>query len=251
MGRLQNKVALITGAGSGMGREEALLFAREGAKVVVTDIQEDKVNQVVAEINESGGEAIGMLHNVTSEDNWIKVVAKAVETFGRVDILVNNAGIPSAPNQLHEFTLEAWNKVVDINMTGTFLGMKHVIPVMLENNSGSVINISSIAGLTGGSGASAYTASKGGVRLLSKAAAVNYAKNNIRVNSVHPGFIETPMTISMFEDEKMGQWFRSLTPLPRLGKARDVAEAVLFLASDESSFVTGIELPVDGGYSAQ
>ncbi|KQL46821.1 short-chain dehydrogenase [Brevibacillus choshinensis] len=251
MNRLQNKVAIITGAGSGMGREEALLFASEGAKVVVTDIQEEKVHQVVAEIKENGGEAIGLYHNVTSEENWVKVVEEAVETFGKVDVLVNNAGIPSQSMPLHEFTLEAWNRTMDINLNGTFLGMKHVLPVMLENKGGSIVNISSIAGLTGGSGASAYTASKGAVRMLTKGTAIQYAKQNIRCNSVHPGFIETPMTTDMFANDEMTKWFHSLTPLPRLGKARDVAEGVLFLASDASSFITGIELPVDGGYSAQ
>lgn len=251
MSRLHHKVAIITGAGSGMGREEALLFAKEGAKVVVTDIQEEKVNQVVAEIKEAGGEAIGLFHNVTSEENWVKVVEQAVQAYGKIDILVNNAGIPSSATPLHEATLESWNRTMDINLTGTFLGMKHVIPVMMANKGGSIVNISSIAGLTGGSGASAYTASKGGVRLLTKGTAIQYAKENIRVNSVHPGFIETPMTTDLFEDDQTNQWFRSLTPLPRLGKASDVAEGVLFLASDASSFITGIELPVDGGYSAQ
>lgn len=251
MGRLQNKVAIITGAGSGMGREEALLFASEGAKVVVTDIQEEKVNQVVAEIRENGGEAIGVYHNVASEDHWVKVVEESVKTFGIVDVLVNNAGISNQAMSLHEFTVETWNRTMDINVTGTFLGMKHVLPVMMENKGGSIVNISSIAGLTGGSGGSPYTASKGAVRMLTKGTAIQYAKHNIRCNSVHPGFIETPMTTDMFANEEMSKWFHSLTPLPRLGKARDVAEGVLFLASDASSFITGIELPVDGGYSAQ
>ncbi|GAA0399682.1 SDR family NAD(P)-dependent oxidoreductase [Paenibacillus motobuensis] len=250
MGRLANKVAIITGSAGGQGKAEAILFAKEGAKVVVTDVQEDKVNQVVAIIKENGGEAIGFYHNVASEDNWIQVVGDTVKAFGKVDILVNNAGVTSDTSFI-ETSLEKWNKVIDINLTGTFLGMKHVIPVMLENGGGSIINISSIAGLTGGSGASAYTASKGAIRLLTKGAAVDYAKNNIRVNSVHPGYIETPMTEAFFAIEPMLEWFKAATPLPYLGKPEDIADGVLYLASDESKFVTGIELPIDGGYSAK
>ncbi|CAH0118354.1 MULTISPECIES: SDR family NAD(P)-dependent oxidoreductase [unclassified Paenibacillus] len=251
MARLENKVAIVTGAGSGMGREEALLFAREGAKVVATDIREETVREVVALIQENGGEAAGFSHNVASEDQWAQIVKETIAKYGKVDILVNNAGVSGDATRMHEITLETWNKIMDINLTGTFLGMKYVIPHMLANKGGSIVNISSIAGLTGGSGAGPYTASKGAVRLLTKAAAVDYAKDNIRVNSVHPGYIETPMTTGLFADERMMQWFLSQTPLPRLGKAIDVAEGVLFLASDASSFITGIELPVDGGYSAQ
>ncbi|HLR09642.1 MAG TPA: glucose 1-dehydrogenase [Bacillota bacterium] len=250
MGRLDNKVALITGAGGGQGKEEALLFAKEGAKVVITDVQEDKVKEVASEIKANGGEAIGIFHDVADEDNWKDVVKKAVDAFGTIDVLVNNAGV-SINVKLHETSLEQWNKIMDINLTGTFLGMKHVIPVMLENGSGSIINISSISGLTGGGGANPYTASKGAVRMLTKAAAVDYAKDNIRVNSVHPGVIITPMTEEMFKDEKMLSWAHSVTPLPYLGKPMDVAQGVLYLASDESRFVTGIELPIEGGYTAK
>lgn len=251
MNRLENKVAIITGAGSGMGREEALLFAKEGAKIVATDIQEEKLQEVVAEIKENGGKAIGIKHNVASEDQWIHVVEESVKTFGKIDVLVNNAGISGGPVALHDTTLESWNKIIEINLTGTFLGMKHVIPVMIENKGGSIVNISSIAGLTGGSGAGAYTASKAAVRFLSKAAAVDYAKANIRVNSVHPGYIETPMTKELMADEKWVSYFLGNTPLPRLGKAIDIAQGVLYLASDESSYVTGIELPIEGGYAAK
>lgn len=250
MCRLKDKVALITGAGGGQGKEEALLFAKEGAKVVVTDVQEDKVKEVVAEINENGGSAVGYFHDVTSEDDWRKVVKNAINKFGKIDILVNNAGI-SINVKLHEITMDQWNKVMSINLTGSFLGMKHVIPNMMENERGSIINISSISGLTGGGGANPYTASKGAIRMLTKAAAVDYAKSNIRVNSVHPGVIITPMTEEMFKDEKMSNWAHSVTPLPDLGKPEDVAYGVLYLASDESKFVTGIELPIEGGYTAK
>lgn len=248
MGRLDNKVAIVTGAGSGMGREEAWLLASEGAKVVASDINEAGVQAVVKEIEAAGGDALAIAHNVTSEEDWIKVVAATMAKYGKIDVLVNNAGISMAVNML-DTSVDQWNKVMDINVSSVFLGMKHVVPIMKENNGGSIVNISSIAGLTGGSGAGAYTASKGAVRMLSKAAAVDYGQFNIRVNSVHPGFIETPMSAEHIE--KMLQWFLSQTALPRVGQAVEVAKAVLFLASDESSYITGVELPVDGGVTAK
>lgn len=250
MGRLDNKVALITGAAGGMGKADALLFVKEGAKVVITDIQEDKIQAVAQEIVQNGGEALGLAHNVTSEEDWQRVVKEAISKYGKIDILVNNAGI-SSPVSLLDTTLDQWDKVMDINIKSVFLGQKHVIPHMIENGGGSIVNISSIAGLTGGSGASPYTASKGAVRMLTKATAVDYAKDNIRVNSVHPGIIKTPMTENMMEDEKRKAWFNSVTPLPRLGLAEDIAAGVLFLASDEASYITGVELPIDGGYTAK
>lgn len=250
MGRLADKVAVITGAAGGMGKADALLFVKEGAKVAITDLQEDKLKDVVAEIEALGGEAIGIKHNVASEKDWVRVVDETVKKFGKIDILVNNAGISNA-TPFMDMTVEGWEKTMSINVTSIFLGQKYVIPHMIEAGGGSIINISSIAGLTGGSGAGPYTASKGAVRMLTKATAVDFAKHNIRCNSVHPGFIETPMTVDMFKDEKMAQWFQSMTPLPRLGKAEDIANGVLFLASDESSYITGVELPIDGGYYAK
>ncbi|WP_042159543.1 SDR family NAD(P)-dependent oxidoreductase [Paenibacillus gorillae] len=250
MGRLLNKVAIITGAAGGMGKADALLFAKEGANVVVTDLQEDKINEVVREIEAGGGEALGFKHNVASEDDWIRIVEETVAKFGKVDILVNNAGISNA-TPFMDLTVEAWEKTMSINVTSIFLGQKYVIPHMIEAGGGSIINISSIAGLTGGSGTGPYTASKGAVRMLTKATAVDYAKHNIRANSIHPGYIETPMTVDLMKDENMRQWFLSQTPLPRLGKPEDIAQGVLFLASDESSYITGIELPIDGGYYAK
>lgn len=250
MKRLENKVAIITGAAGGMGKADAILFAQEGAKLVITDIQEDKIKAVAQEIVDNGGEAIGLTHNVTSEEDWKRVVDEAVATFGKVDILVNNAGISSATPFL-ETDVELWNKVMNINLTSVFLGQKEVIPHMIKQGGGSIVNISSIAGLTGGSGTGPYTASKGAVRMLTKATAVDYAKHNIRANSVHPGFIITPMTTELMNDENMKGWFLSMTPLPRLGEAEDIAKGVLFLASDESSYITGIELPIDGGYAAK
>lgn len=250
MGRLDHKVAIVTGAGGGMGREEAILFAKEGATVVVTDIQEDKVKEVVNEIIANGGQAVGHLHDVTDEDAWARIAQETIDTYGKIDILVNNAGI-TINIKLHETSVEQWNKVMDINLTGTFLGMKHVIPNMMDNGRGSIVNISSISGLTGGGGANPYTASKGAVRMLTKAAAIDYSKHNIRVNSVHPGVIITPMTEEMFKEEQMLAWAHSVTPLPHLGESLDVAYGVLYLASDEAKFITGIELPIEGGYTAQ
>lgn len=250
MGRLHNKVAIVTGAGGGMGRADALLFAKEGAKVVVTDIQEDKVRQVVEEIKQNGGEGIGFVHNVASEEQWASIVEEAVNQFGKIDILVNNAGVSSA-TPFQDVSMDEWNRVMNINLTGVFLGQKSVIPHMIANGGGSIINISSIAGLTGGSGAGPYTASKGAVRMLTKATAIDFAQHNIRANSIHPGYIATPMTVDLMANDQMKQWFQSQTPLPRLGKPEDIAAGVLFLASDDSSFITGIELPIDGGYYAK
>ncbi|MGE7825381.1 SDR family NAD(P)-dependent oxidoreductase [Paenibacillus sp. NPDC093718] len=250
MGRLDNKVAIITGAAGGMGKADALLFVQEGAKVAITDLQEDKIKDVVAEIEALGGEVIGFKHNVASEEDWVRVVDETVQKFGKIDILVNNAGVSNA-TPFMDLTVEGWEKTMSINVTSIFLGQKYVIPHMIEAGGGSIVNISSIAGLTGGSGAGPYTASKGAVRMLTKATAVDFAKHNIRCNSVHPGYIETPMTVDLFKDEHMMQWFQSQTPLPRLGKAEDIARGVLFLASDESSYITGVELPIDGGYFAK
>lgn len=250
MGRIDNKVAIITGAAGGMGKADALLFVQEGAKVAITDLQEDKIKDVVAEIEALGGEAIGFKHNVASEEDWVRVVDETVQKFGKIDILVNNAGVSNA-TPFMDLTVEGWEKTMSINVTSIFLGQKYVIPHMIEAGGGSIVNISSIAGLTGGSGAGPYTASKGAVRMLTKATAVDFAKHNIRCNSVHPGYIETPMTVDLFKDEQMMQWFQSQTPLPRLGKAEDIARGVLFLASDESSYITGVELPIDGGYFAK
>lgn len=251
MGRLDNKVAIITGAASGMGRADALLFAQEGAKLVLTDIQEEKLQEVVSEILSSGGEVIGFSQDVSIEETWQKLVAEAVKAFGKIDVLVNNAGIAETGVILEEMPIEYWDRYMAINLTSVFLGTKHVIPVMRQNGGGSIINISSIAGLTGGCGAGPYTASKGGVRLFTKGLAIAYGKANIRVNSIHPGFTETPMTKEFFANEGLHQWFESQVALPRLGKPEDIAAAALFFASDESSWITGAELAIDGGYSAQ
>lgn len=247
MKRLDGKVAIITGAASGMGASEAKLFAQEGANVIATDIQIDKLTVLVDEINKSGGEAIAIKHDVTSEDEWKKVIDEGIERFGKITTLVNNAGV-STEKTIANMEMDEWNFVQNILLNGCVIGMKYVIPEMQKNNGGSIINISSIGGIVGMAGTSPYTAAKGALRSLSKAAAVDYAKSNIRVNSVHPGIIETPMTKASIEHAS--QYFGTFTQLPFYGSPEDVAYGVIFLASDESRFMTGAELVIDGGWTA-
>ena len=247
-GRLSGKVALISGAARGMGESEARLFAREGAQVVLGDILEDQGRAAVENIAQQGGSATFVPLDVTREQDWQRAVKTAEQTYGRLDILVNNAGIVRmAP--LDETSLEAWNEVIGVNQTGVFLGMKHAVPAMRRAGGGSIVNISSIAGLIGLPNIPAYQASKGAVRLLTKNAAVQYATDKIRVNSVHPGRIETPMTAPLAPERR--EMLLRLTPLGRDGTAEEVAYGVLYLASDESSYVTGTELVIDGGYTAR
>ena len=248
--RVKGKVVIITGAGSGMGREEAVLFAKEGATVVATDVNEEAVQAVVQEIEKAGGEAIAMKHNVASRSDWEAVYEKVESTYGGLDILVNNAGM-SQPESFDDLTDERWDLIVDVNMKSVYYGVQLGIPLMKQRGGGSIVNISSIAGLVGGSGAGAYTASKGGVRLLTKAIANDYGKDGIRCNSVHPGYIETPMSAAYMENPQYREWFLANTPLQKLGQAKEVAQAVLFLASDDASYITGVELAVDGGVTAR
>ncbi|MGG4498881.1 SDR family NAD(P)-dependent oxidoreductase [Brevibacillus reuszeri] len=249
MNRLAGKVVIITGAAMGQGAAEAKMFAQEGARIVATDMQEVKLQEVVQEITNAGGKAIAVKHDVASDADWQNVVEKAVQAFGKVDVLVNNAGV-STDKKLDQFELEHWNKVLNINLTGCVLGMKYVVPEMKKVGGGSIIHISSIAGLVALKYTNAYTASKGALRALAKASAVELAHDNIRVNSVHPGIIVTPM-IQKALDQGAQQIFEMGTPLPRLGKPEDIAYGVLFLASDESSFVTGTEIVIDGGWTAR
>jgi len=248
--RLENKVVLISGGAKGMGAAEAKLFAKEGAKIVIGDLLEAEGKQVEAEINEIGGECLFVPLDVTDEDQWKQAVAAAVARFGKLDVLVNNAGIFRS-HRIEDTNTDEWDQVMDINAKGVFLGAKAVIPAMREAGGGSIINLSSVAGLVGAAYSSAYTASKGAVRLFTKSTAIQYAADGIRSNSIHPGVIQTDMTAGAIADSKFKAERVDPTPLARLGQPEDVAYGVLYLASDESSFVTGAELVIDGGWTAQ
>ena len=259
--RLEGKVALISGGARGQGAAEARLFVQEGAAVVIGDILDDEGMKLEAEIRELGGRITYVRLDVTDSEQWANAVNEAVTRYGKLDILVNNAGIGStniggvqAP-RIHDAPEEVWDQIMDVNGKGVFLGTRAALPAMLANGSGSIINISSIAGMVGlspGSGAgSAYASSKGAVRLLTKSTAVQYAGDGIRCNSVHPGYIDTAMTARMMSEPGMREMRISATPLGRIGTVDDIANGVLFLASDESSFMTGSELVIDGGYTAQ
>ena len=249
--RLQSKVAFISGGALGMGAAEAKLFAGEGARVVIGDVLEEEGRKTEAEINETGGECLFVRLDVTSGEDWQRVVAATAARFGKLDVLVNNAGIYPAEPRLEDTSEELWDRIMAINGKGVFLGTKHTIPEMRKAGGGSIINISSTAGLVGFSWEAAYTASKGAVRLFTKATAIQYAKEGIRANSIHPGTIETHGTATALADEAYRQSRMETIPLGRVGRPEDVAYCALYLASDESSFVTGSELVVDGGYTAK
>ena len=248
--RLENKVALISGGARGMGAVEAKLFAEEGAKVIIGDMLEDEGRKIEAEINEAGGECVFVSLDVSDEDAWKRAVNEAVSRYGKLDILVNNAGIYRAHN-VEDTSADEWDQVMGINAKGVFLGTKSAIPAMRDAGGGSIVNISSVAGLVGSKLTSAYNASKGAVRLLTKSTAIQYASEGIRANSVHPGTIETPMAEGFLADDAMRKDRMDRTPIGRLGKPEDVAYGALFLASDEASFMTGSELVIDGGRTAE
>lgn len=248
-GRLEGKVAIITGAARGMGKAEAELFAKQGAKVVVADILDNEAKDTAEKINKDGYEAIGVKLDVTKADEWGKVVEQVTEKWGKVDVLVNNAGILSMGG-VEDATEEEWDRVMNINAKSQFLGIKYVLPAMKKATKGSIINISSIYGLIGSGAAVAYHASKGASRLLTKTVAAELAKYNIRVNSIHPGVIRTPMTDELLKNEQGAKELLGTTVLGRPAEPEEVANGALFLASDESSFMTGSELVIDGGYTA-
>ena len=255
--RLEGKVALLTGAAAGVegelmgfGGAAARLFCREGAKVVLTDIRDEQGQRTANEIGEAGGEAMYLHLDVTGEQEWISVIEAAVARFGRLDILVNNAG-SGARYRVEDTTEEAWDDQMDVHAKGVFLGTKHAIPHMRNAGGGSIINVSSIYGLVGSETSTAYHAAKGAIRLFTKAAAIQYAPENIRVNSVHPGYAHTPLTDRGYQDPVYFENIRSRIPMGRVGNAWDIANGMLYLASDESSFVTGSELVIDGGTTAQ
>jgi len=246
--RLNGKVAIVTGAAHGMGEAEARLFAKEGAKVVVADVLGKEADAVAADICASGGNAIAATIDVTSEPEWVALIAKTLASYGRIDILVNNAGI-SGSSVGDPDGLEGWQRVIAVNQTSVFLGTKLAAEQMAKTGGGSIVNISSIMGFVGGpSGHPAYSASKGAVRIYTKSAAVRYGPLGVRVNSVHPGYM--PPMLNATNANERGEKIAA-TPLRRLGEPIEVAYGVLFLASDEASFVTGTELVIDGGYIAQ
>ncbi len=247
--RLQGKVALISGGARGIGAAHARLFAKEGAEVVIGDLL-DEGNMVAAEIQQAGGKARFVRLDVSNEDDWRRAIAEAVGP-GRLNVLVNNAGI-SGSQWGDSLTPEAWDAIMEVNVTGVFLGTRAAVGEMLKAGGGSIINISSQMGIVG-SGAThpAYNASKGAVRSLTKAVAMQYARQGIRCNSVHPGPIDTPMADAIYHDPKKLEWVHSMVPLGRRGNPEEVAAGSLYLASDESSYVTGAELVIDGGWVAQ
>jgi NAD(P)-dependent dehydrogenase (short-subunit alcohol dehydrogenase family) len=267
MGRVQGKVALVTGAASGIGRAAALLLGKEGATVVVTDVQDDMGKDVAARIKQSGSDAIYLHQDVTSEDGWIGVIGEIKSRFGKLDILVNNAGIAVA-GPVTDMSLADWRRQQAINLDGVFLGTKHGLPLMRASGGGSIVNISSLAGLKGAAGLAGYCATKGGVRLFTKAVALECAaaKDKVRVNSVHPGIIETPiwggiangMSEETVSVRRAGANAPDLDALSAMvvptgvkGVPEDIAEGVLYLASDASRYVTGTELVIDGGMSTR
>jgi len=251
MGRLDGKVALISGGAKGQGAAETRLFVREGAKVVFGDILDGDGKKVEAEIRDTGGEATYVHLNVTRETDWRAAVATAVERYGKLNVLVNNAGILLRA-KIEATTEEDWDRIMAVNVKGVFLGTKCALPAMRQAGGGSIINISSTAGLVGSPGeTAAYTATKGAVRLFTKATAVQHAKENIRCNSVHPGPIATDMIKDMLENRAAWEQRLRRLPMGRVGTADDVGYGVLYLASDESSYVTGSELVIDGGTTAE
>ena len=256
MNRMRGKSAIITGGAVGIGRACALKLAEEGAAVAITDLNESAGAQVVDEIRRGGGDAIFVKHDAADEAGWRIVIRNALDRYEKVDVVVNNAGVALARDVEHT-TLEEWRWLMSINLDGVFLGTKHAIEAMKSHRSGSIINLSSIEGLIGDPSLAAYNASKGGVRLLTKSAALYCAKAgyNIRVNSVHPGYIWTPMVENFLKsqgDVAQGRkLLDSMHPIGHIGEPDDIAYGVLYLASDESKFVTGTELVIDGGYTAQ
>lgn len=256
MKRIEGKVAVVTGGVLGIGRATSLLLAKEGAKVAVVDLKDEEGKNVIAEIEAFGGIAKFWHLDTTKEKEVKAVFADIVSEFGKIDVLVNNAGISGVDKPTHEITEEEWDKVINVNVKGVFFCAKHVIPYMQKAGSGSIINMSSIYGLVGAGDIPPYHASKGAVRLMSKNDALLYAKDNIRVNSVHPGFIWTPLVEELGKRSPDGveafkKHLDSLHPIGQMGEPADIAYGVLYLASEESKFVTGSELVIDGGYTAQ
>lgn len=254
--RMKEKIVLVTGGAKGIGKAAAILLAEEGAKVAVTDLADDEGGAVIGQIRENGGTAEYWHMDVSDEQAVMDVFADVKKHFGPIDVLVNNAGISGVDKPTHEIEAEEWQKVIDINVKGVFFCTKHVIPQMREAGKGSIINLSSIYGIISAPDIPAYHASKGAVRMMTKTDALIYAKDQIRVNSLHPGFIWTPLVEELAERSEQGvdefkSHLDSLHPIGHVGEPEDIAYGILYLASDESKFVTGSELVIDGGYTAQ
>lgn len=248
MGRVTGKVCIVTGAARGIGAAVARRLVAEGAKVMLTDVSQEEGAQLAREL---GSSALFEKHDVTSAADWQRVVESTESAMGAVSVLVNNAGIMSAVGPFEQITEEDFRRVIDVNLIGVFLGMKAVLASMRRAGSGSIVNFSSVAGLVGSHRTDAYTASKFAVRGLTKSVALDLAQYGIRVNSVHPGIVDTPMVSSFIPSENTEVFKKATSPLGRLGTPQDMAHMVLFLASDESSFATGAEFVVDGGYTAR
>ena len=250
-GKLAGRVAIITGASSGIGRASALRFAAEGAKVLVSDVNEQGGNETVSMVTGAGGEATFASADVSCEDGARSMIEAALSAYGRIDVLFNNAGIVAMNGPTGEASVEVWNRVLAVNLTGVFLGCRFAIPEMLKTGGGAIINTASVAGLVGFPGLPAYCASKGGVVQLTKTMALEYATQGIRVNCICPGVIDTPMVALEALDEAGRAAMSQLEPVGRVGQPEEVAALALFLASDDASFMTGAIIPVDGGFVAR
>lgn len=248
-----DKVAIVTGAASGIGRDAAIVFAEKGASVVVSDVNKEKLDETAEIINDNGGEVTAIVCDVSQPDDVKKLVDETLQKYGRLDIACNNAGVGGELAPTADYTIEQWDKVLNINLRGQWLCMKHQIPAMLKIDGGTIVNITSILGKVGFANAPAYVAAKHGLVGLTKAAALEYSAQGIRVNAIAPAFIETPMLedAGLTTDPKMKKNLIDLHPIGRLGKPREVADAIVWLASDEASFITGHTLLVDGGYTAK
>ena len=247
--RLKDKVAIVTGAASGIGKATATVFAEHGAKVVVADIDEDHANQTVTTIRDAGNKAVYVQTDVTTLDNTERMVQETLNNYGKLDILVSSAGI-AMRLPVADLPEEDWHRCLNVNLTGVYLCAKAAIPAMQKNDGGSIINLSSIYGIVGADVRAAYVASKGGVTNLTRGMALDYAEDNIRVNCICPGFVETPLVAGVIKTPAEYQTFADKHPMRRLAQPEEIAYGALYLASDESAFVTGIALPIDGGYTA-